>query len=319
MDTSTHIIVGIGLGTLSFIDPVISAADSATLVYTATILGSNAPDVDYITKLKKKSAFYSIHRGFTHSLPMLPLLALLITICLLPFTTLQVASHLFLWTVLAVCIHVVSDVFNIHGTQALRPFTNKWIALEAIPLFDSFIFLLHIIGIGFSIVPTIPVWQPFAIIYPIIVVYYIVRFYFHRRILSNLESHFVNSKYINVLPSRVLWAWKITIETEDDFLFGSYSFNRLIIVTAIKKHETSQYFMLSKEHGEISNFLNSCAKFMPQLVSRKNGWEVRWIDTRFRKGRFFPFMGLTYFPHGQQPISYSGWFHTPFHYKKKTK
>ncbi len=37
-------------------------------------------------------------------------------------------------------IHIWQDLFNVYGTQALRPFTDRWIAWNIIHIFDPFIF-----------------------------------------------------------------------------------------------------------------------------------------------------------------------------------
>ena len=48
---------------------------------------------------------------------------------------------------LAVFLHVFVDIFNSYGTQALRPFSNKWVAIGVINTFDPIIFILHAIAI----------------------------------------------------------------------------------------------------------------------------------------------------------------------------
>ena len=80
MDTTSHTIIGLGLGALSHIDPM--AADSATFSYAiliGTVIGSNAPDFDYVYKLKGNSSYYRNHRGWSHSLLALPLWGLAVS------------------------------------------------------------------------------------------------------------------------------------------------------------------------------------------------------------------------------------------------
>jgi inner membrane protein len=145
VETSTHILIGIGLGSLSSLDPALLS--DPLPVYLSCVLASNAPDFDFAAKLKGNSVYYKLHRGFSHSLPMLPLWAFLITAGFIPFTqNIEFLNHLFIWNLVAVTIHVLTDSFNIHGTQALRPFTKKWISLDFVPLFDFFIFFLHSVG-----------------------------------------------------------------------------------------------------------------------------------------------------------------------------
>lgn len=42
--------------------------------------------------------------------------------------------------ILAVALHVFVDIFNAYGTQAIRPFSRKWVALGVIDTFDPIIF-----------------------------------------------------------------------------------------------------------------------------------------------------------------------------------
>lgn len=72
MDTATHLVMGIGLAGLSFVDPVVASDPKlAGAVMLATILGSQAPDADTALRLKDNAIYIRNHRGITHSLPFL--------------------------------------------------------------------------------------------------------------------------------------------------------------------------------------------------------------------------------------------------------
>mgnify|MGYP001096280644 CR=1 FL=1 len=129
MDTFSHIIIGLGLGALAQIDPVISNDNSLkTAVLIGTVVGSNAPDFDFIHRFKGKSSYYQNHRGWSHSLPAIPMWSILTTAAILPFFQETSIFHLFLWITLAVTLHVLLDLFNVNGTQAIRPFSSKWLS-----------------------------------------------------------------------------------------------------------------------------------------------------------------------------------------------
>ena len=58
MDTGTHIVMGIALGGLAMIDPVVANHSvTATAVMAGTIIGSQAPDVDTVLKLRNKAMY----------------------------------------------------------------------------------------------------------------------------------------------------------------------------------------------------------------------------------------------------------------------
>src|SRR3954471_10536750 len=116
MDTSSHILIGFGLAALAQSDPVVSGSDALTqAVIIGSVVGSNAPDFDILYKLKGSSSYNKNHRSHSHSLLILPLWALLIVAALIPFFPNVSYLHLFLWTFLAVIIHVVTDLLNVHG------------------------------------------------------------------------------------------------------------------------------------------------------------------------------------------------------------
>lgn len=53
MDTGTHVVMGVALGGIATLDPVVGMDPSmAQAVMIATIAGSQAPDIDTVLKLK---------------------------------------------------------------------------------------------------------------------------------------------------------------------------------------------------------------------------------------------------------------------------
>lgn len=147
MDTTSHILMGLGLGALAQINPVIANDDVLTqAVVLGTIIGSNAPDFDFMYLLKGKGSYYRNHRAWSHSLLALPLWSAAVSGIIFSLFNVPSFSHLFFWTFLAVILHVFFDLFNVHGTQVLLPFSNKWIAFDSLPLFDPMISFVHILG-----------------------------------------------------------------------------------------------------------------------------------------------------------------------------
>jgi inner membrane protein len=147
MDTFSHIVIGLGLGALAHMDTAVSSSESmAQAVLIGTVLGSNSPDLDIISRIKGKGCYYRNHRGASHCLPALPIWGLAISSALLPFFPGVNFFSLFFWIFLSVLLHIVFDLFNMHGTQVSLPFSIEWIAFDAIPLIDPFILLVHFIG-----------------------------------------------------------------------------------------------------------------------------------------------------------------------------
>ncbi|RKJ36732.1 metal-dependent hydrolase, partial [Butyricicoccus sp. 1XD8-22] len=118
MDSGTHLVMGVALGGLALVDPVV-ANNSMTFgaVMAGTLLGSQAPDIDTVLKLRNNAVYIRHHRGITHSIPAVILWPLAITGLLSLIVPDANAFHIWLWTFLAVFLHVFVDIFNAYGTQ----------------------------------------------------------------------------------------------------------------------------------------------------------------------------------------------------------
>src|SRR5690625_1660575 len=127
--------------------------------------------------------------------------------------------HLWLWTFLAVIIHVFVDIFNAYGTQALRPFSRKWVALGFINTFDPYIFTLHVGGIIAWLIGAHP-GQTFAIIYGVIILYYIKRYFDKREIVHVINEYFSNVEKVHTSPTRKQNHWRIAVTTKDRYYVG---------------------------------------------------------------------------------------------------
>lgn len=63
MDTGTHVVMGIALGALATVDPVVAGSSQAAIgIMTATIIGSQIPDIDTVLKLKNNADYIRNHR-----------------------------------------------------------------------------------------------------------------------------------------------------------------------------------------------------------------------------------------------------------------
>lgn len=292
MDTSSHIIMGFGLATLAHIDPVIANQPALSqAVMFGTVIGSNAPDFDFIYRMKGKGSYIRNHRSLSHSLPALPLWSLAVSGIIYAFFPESSFLHLLLWTFLAVILHVLFDLFNVHGTQVLLPFSKKWIAFDSIPLVDPTILFVHLLG--FCLLPFYEMGKVFLIIYIFIILYLAVRTLSTVLIKRTLHLHFHHSIRIKLIPRISLFHWDVIIETKEDFLFGVYSNGSLKVDhSLVKKIEYPKIVTDSKSHPLISDFLSSTQYAYPFVLKRKNGYLVYWKDLRFRTNKFFPILAI---------------------------
>lgn len=220
MDTGTHIVMGIALGGLATLDPVV-ASDPATTtgVIIATIIGSQIPDIDTVLKLRNNAVYIRNHRGVTHSIPAVLLWPLLILAVMYPLFPEANLFHLWLWTFIAVFLHVFVDIFNAYGTQALRPFTNKWVALGIINTFDPIIFSMHIAAILFWVFGSGSWIYLFNFIYrtdwllPSAGIYTTAG-------KNKCEKRIPDAKEIILSPTMRYNHWRIAVMTDDSFYVG---------------------------------------------------------------------------------------------------
>ncbi|WP_248928062.1 metal-dependent hydrolase [Paenibacillus hamazuiensis] len=312
MDSGTHLVIGLGLAGLAYVDPVIAADHTfTTAVLIGTVLGSQAPDADTLLRFKGNAAYIKNHRGASHSLPALAIWTILITLLLSALFGPLPIGHVALWVFIAVAFHVFTDLFNTYGTQALRPITEKWISWNIIHIFDPFIFMSHVIAIFMW---SFHLGEPqtiFPILYGVIAIYYIWRTVYHYILEKNLPikdtTYEPGDKYM-LTPTFHFHHWQI-VKTKPDgsFQLGEYRNNRIRWVDRVScaNHPAVE---ASRTHPDIASFLYyskySCAEY------REHSWgyEVRWADVRYRHRKQYPFVAVLLMNHDYKPLdSYVGW------------
>lgn len=320
MDTLSHIVIGTGLGALAYLDPAVSSSETmAQAVLIGTVLGSNAPDFDIVCRLMGKGSYYRHHRGASHSLLALPIWGLAVSSAILPFFPGINFMSLFFWVFLAVILHVVFDLFNMHGTQILLPFSRSWIAFDAIPLIDPFILTAHFIG--FALMNWLNPGLVFLLVYSIIFIYLAIRVLSSFLTRRQLEKHFTNAERIKLTPHARWFRWDVIIDTDTDFIFGTHSLDSLMIDhTLSKKVNFPELVLTSRNDQHVSDFLSSTHFAYPFAERRSAGYFVFWKDLRFRSKKFFPNAAILFFTADQkQHGSYIGTLNSLKHYKNVLK
>ncbi|GIN88280.1 hypothetical protein J6TS2_46660 [Heyndrickxia sporothermodurans] len=320
MDTGTHLVMGFALGGLATLDPVIAENTiNSHSVLLATIIGSQIPDIDTLLKFRNNAVYIRNHRGATHSVPAVILWPLLITAVaglLFPGANLL---HLWLWTFLAVFLHVFVDIFNAYGTQALRPFSSKWIALGIINTFDPFIFIIHVIGLiiwAFGANPGIT----FIIVYAIVIFYYILRFAEQWSVKKAVINTIPNAEQIIISPTMRYNKWKIVAITKNQ-LYVAKAYKRSI--TIVDKYDRvpipeNEVIEKAKEDPNISAFLSFSPIYRWELEVYDSGYEVRFIDLRYRSKGHYPFVAIVQMDNDLSITgSYTGWIYNKEKLKKK--
>lgn len=310
MDTGTHIVMGIALGGLATLDPVVAHDPTlANAVLVGTLIGSQAPDFDTILKLKDNAVYIRNHRGLTHSIPAVIFWGVLISTTIYLFVPEVSFFHLWIWTFLAVILHVFVDIFNAYGTQAYRPFSHKWIAYGFINTFDPYIFFLHIGGIIAWLLGAHPGYT-FLIIYIVIALYYIKRYGDKREIVQKITETFPGTTHVATSPTIKQNFWRVAITTEDRFYVGIVENGHIQLLDEFEKVPlpNSEIIDVAKQDKNISAFLSFSPVYRWEITEHEQFTEVRFIDLRYRSKGHYPFVAVVQINQAMQITnSYTGW------------
>jgi inner membrane protein len=320
LDTGTHVVMGIALGGIATLDPVV-ATNSATAssVLIAAIVGSQIPDIDTVLKLRNNAVYIRNHRGVTHSIPAVILWPLAILAVVYPFHPGANLLHLWLWTFFAVFLHVFVDIFNAYGTQALRPFSPKWVALGVINTFDPFIFAIHVVGIILWIAGAIPGYT-FLAMYAVIFAYYLIRFKAQGIVRTEVKKAIPDATQIIIAPTMKFHHWRIAVTNEHSFFVGRAESNQFRILDEFKRIPIPETPVLkaAKKDKNLSAFLSFSPVYRWEVDEYDDFYEVRFIDLRYRSNNRYPFVAVVHLDLQLEIInSYTGWIFSEEKLRKK--
>jgi inner membrane protein len=312
MDTGTHLVFGLGLGGLAMVDPVITShAYGPVAILIGTMVGSNIPDLDSLLRFKSNADYIKNHRGLSHSFPAIAGWSALITTAISLLLRDIPWWHIGFWVLLAVVVHVFSDLFNSYGTQAFRPVSKQWVAWNIIHIFDPFIFSSHLLAILLWISNVATPQVVFPVLYVLLAVYYSWRTLVHRRLSKKIPRHDIEGKKgdrYTLLPTISLYRWNVVRLSQDStYGVGEWDHGKLKWVDVLKCDDHPA-IDASKQNADVQAFLSvtpfSCGHVKPQTW----GYEVRWIDIRYRYRRQYPFVAVVLMDLSYAPLqSYVGW------------
>lgn len=310
MDTGTHVVMGLALGGIATLDPVVANnTATATSIMIATLVGSQAPDIDTILKLRNNAVYIRNHRGITHSIPAVLLWPIVITAVTYFFFHDANLLHLWLWTFLAVFLHVFVDIFNAYGTQALRPISPKWVALGMINTFDPFIFGIHVVGLFLWAYGANPGFT-FLGIYAVIFSYYIIRWRAKKKVIAGVKKIIPDATTIIISPTIRFHKWRIAVMNNDQFFVGRSDNNQIRILDRYNRIPVPETPVLkaAKKDKNLSAFLSFSPVYRWEVDEYDDYYEVRFIDLRYRSKNFYPFVAVVQLDLDLKIMtSYTGW------------
>ena len=130
MDNVTHSLTGFALARAG----LDRWCPRATLLL---LLSANAPDCDILALTRGQLAYIEAHRGYTHSLLLMPIMALvcvLVTAALYREKLPWLKAWLLCWIGLG--SHLLLDWTNSYGIRPFIPFSSRWFHLDINALYD---------------------------------------------------------------------------------------------------------------------------------------------------------------------------------------
>ncbi|MCA1032637.1 metal-dependent hydrolase [Bacillus timonensis] len=320
MDTGTHVVMGLALGAIATLDPLVVQDPITTkAVIAGTLIGSQAPDLDTILKLRNNAQYIRNHRGITHSIPAILLWPILITGGIYFFFPEVNLLHLWIWTFIAVILHVFVDIFNAYGTQALRPFSKQWVALGVINTFDPFIFFMHLVGIIIWRYGAHPGYT-FLTIYIILTLYYIIRFYLRGKVSKAVHEKISGITDLLISPTFRFNQWHVAVKTEEYFFVARAVNGEIIIQDKFENCPLPDNKVINAalKDKNVSAFLSFSPVYRWEIDEYNDHYEVRFIDLRYRSKGYYPFVAVVQLSLDYEIVSsYTGWIFSEEKLRKK--
>ncbi|PID20780.1 hypothetical protein CSV61_12390 [Sporosarcina sp. P3] len=320
MDTGTHIAMGVAISGLALADSTV-ATEPATMgaVFAGIMVGSLIPDIDTVLKLRNNAVYLRNHRGITHSVPAVMLWPLLISILLTFIVPEASFFHVWAWTFLAVFTHVFVDIFNSYGTQALRPFSHKWVAIGVINTFDPIIFGLHVIAILAWVFGADPVFT-MSILYVVIFFYYLLRFAVKSAVKNAVKKTIPNATHIFTAPTMNFFQWRVAATT-DVYHYVGRAYGRSITIYERFEREVmpmSPQVEVALEDPNMQAFTSFSPLYRWSISEEGHIYEIRLIDLRYRSKGYYPFVAVAHVNEDLEVVnSYTGWIFSEEKLRKK--
>ncbi|HEX3032133.1 MAG TPA: metal-dependent hydrolase [Bacillota bacterium] len=284
MDPVSHLVIGLGLATLSG-----RPLDISDPVYIASSIGAIIPDLDILWQLKGDMSYLKHHRGPSHSLVGITLTAILVG-GLIKILFHQIGLLESIWWVFAGALsHCLFDIGNSYGAQFFYPLSKKRVTVNLIQIFDPVI--LGIFGLllinHWSGGLNMNSWAILMLIPIYLILRWLMRQQMYRVIRSKHQEELIG---LVLLPSLIgLRKWDYLLETGVARELGTivYPRGRAKADKQLKKDPVNEVIKtaLNSPIGEIFQ------KFTPHIhISHGvegNRHIVKFFDLRYQLGQEF--------------------------------
>lgn len=113
------------------------------------MLAANVPDIDvFYSGFPGGMRYLEYHRGYTHSLLMVPVMALVPLLLARWLAKASISWAAYFACVLGVLSHLAMDLTNVYGVRLLLPFSARWLRLDITEIIDPWMLLILALAIA---------------------------------------------------------------------------------------------------------------------------------------------------------------------------
>ncbi|MHB9093917.1 MAG: metal-dependent hydrolase [Eubacteriales bacterium] len=241
MDPITHGLTGAALSLFyreaqpkEHEEPVSGQVSSRKAVFWTVVTASVIPDIDYVYRIAGDFTYFKFHRGPTHSIPGIILLALFLSLVLSRVFPGMKKLALFGWSLLGLTFHVSLDLLNTYSTYALWPFSPKPLSFDILMIIDPILWVILAAGIILSRLKRMKeAGRKIALsVFLLLTLYVGTRVYVHWDLEHSIARQFngVSPERIAVIPGLFgISSWNYIIESPKEYVMGSITYPRHLI------------------------------------------------------------------------------------------
>jgi inner membrane protein len=258
MDLATHALVGLTLyQARKSRFPIYEPA-----IFWAALIGSEMPDFDLVYRLEGSAAYLLNHRGITHSIPGVLVMAGFFAYLIKLRYPLYSPHRLFYWTAVSGFVHVLLDAFNTWGTRVLYPFDKRWVTLDILPFLDIPLITLCVWSLLAGYRRPLHSRRIALLSMCLFTLYVGGRGLIHNYLLYEAQIQYSHApiQKISILPTVNPLRWQAVVESRTAVVIGDISLLRPAI-------QTYAWYPISED---------------PLLTNAKNHWNVAQALPFFR-------------------------------------
>lgn len=232
MDNLTHTLTALAMSH--------AGLNRKTRFATLTVIaGANLPDIDLLARIHSGATYLKYHRGITHSILGVTLLAILLAWGVYSWGRKAPPKSgppldwrwLLLAAWLGTASHLLMDFTNSYGVRPFLPFSGRWYAWDIMFIFDPLLLSLLMAGLGLAAIlrlvseevgarrPGLRVGAVFSLC--ALVGLWALRDFAHRRVVGLLEGHTYSQQNVlrlGAFPSPASpFEWTGVVETDSAF------------------------------------------------------------------------------------------------------